>query len=80
LQQSGAAATAFGTQSGTATRFARLLVIFATAHLFFDPTPLHELAETADRFLNRFSVANIQLDHMSSFYVANGTNPDCPQC
>jgi hypothetical protein len=67
LQQPGAATTAFGPQTGTAASFAGLLVVFATAHLFLDPTPLDQLAESANRFLDRFSVANVQLNHMSSF-------------
>jgi hypothetical protein len=74
LQQTGAAATAFGAQAGAATRLAGLLVILATAHFLLDSTSLDELAETADRFLNRFTIPHIQLNHMSSFYDANGTN------
>ncbi len=74
LQQPGPATAALGTQPGSAAGFARLLVILATAHFLLDSTAFDELAETANRFLDRFAIPHIQLNHMSSFYVANGPN------
>ena len=50
----GAVGAAFGAKTGAAFDFARLLVIFATTHLFFDPAPFNELAETANGILNGF--------------------------
>jgi len=61
------AATTGGTQPSPATSLAGLLVILAATHFLFDTTPLNQLAESTDRFLNRFAVANIQLNHASSF-------------
>jgi hypothetical protein len=52
LQQASPTPAALGAQPGTATRFARLLVIFATAHLFLDPTSLDQLAEATHGFLD----------------------------
>ena len=50
----GAVGAAFGAKTGAALDFARLLVTFAATHLFFDPAPFHELAETANGVLNGF--------------------------
>lgn len=53
-QLGGAVSAAGGAKAGTAFDFARLLVVFAAAHLFFDSAPFHELAETANGILNCF--------------------------
>jgi hypothetical protein len=53
----GAAGTALGAEAGTTLDFAGLLVVLATAHLFLDAAALDQLAEAADRFLGRLSVA-----------------------
>ena len=50
----GAISAAFGAKTGAAFDFARLLVVFAATHLFFDPAPFDELAETANGILNGF--------------------------
>ena len=63
-------ATAFCPQTSPATRFARLFVIFAAAHFLFDSAALDQFAKTADRFLNRFAVANVQLNHRNSLCLA----------
>ena len=62
-EQSGATQATLSTQSGTPLRFARLFVKLSAAHLLLDATPLHQLAETANRFLNAFPLPNCQLDH-----------------
>src|SRR5690349_18180299 len=61
------AATPCSPQSGPASSFARLFVVFAPAHFFLDSAALNELAEATDRFLNAFAVPHVQLNHTSSF-------------
>jgi len=59
--------TSFGPQSGPTLNLARLFIVFATPHFFLDATPLNELAEAADRLLNRLAVPNDQPNHYASF-------------
>src|SRR4051812_11311019 len=68
------AATPCSPQSGAASSFARLFVVFAPAHFFLDSAALDELAEATDRFLNAFAVAHVQLDHTASFGTPIGWN------
>jgi hypothetical protein len=41
--------------------------MFASAHFLLDTASLNEFAEPADCFLDRLSIANIQLNHIVSF-------------
>lgn len=50
----GAVSTTGSTKTRTTLDFARLLVVFTTTHLFFDPTSFHKLAETTNGILNGF--------------------------
>jgi hypothetical protein len=51
-----AARTALSTETSPALGFAGLFVEFAHAHFFLDSASLNQFAETADRFLRRFSI------------------------
>ena len=66
LEQAGSTASCCP-QPGAAAGLAGLFVILAAAHFFLDAAPFDELTEPADRFLNAFAVANVQLNHASSF-------------
>jgi hypothetical protein len=52
-----AACTALGTQTGTALDLAGLLVEFAHPHFLLDTASLDQLAKTANGFLGRFLIA-----------------------
>ncbi len=53
----------FSPETGTSAAFTRLFIIFATAHLFFDPAPFHQLPKPPHRLLNGFLVSNVELYH-----------------
>lgn len=52
-----AAGTALGTQTGAALDLAGLFVEFANPHFLLDPASLDQLAKASDGFLGRFLVA-----------------------
>lgn len=66
--------TALRTETGAATGFARLFVVFLAAHFLLDAAALNQLTETTDCFLNRFLVPNSQLNHKLSFASENATH------
>ena len=63
--ETAAASTTLSTQAGTATRVARLFVIFFAAHFLLDAAAFDELAKAANGFVNRFAFADLQLNHES---------------
>ena len=50
----GAISAASSAKAGAALNFTRLLIIFTTAHLFFDSTPFNKFTEAANGVLNCF--------------------------
>jgi hypothetical protein len=67
-QQSGAA---FGPAACAATLVARLLVILATAHLFFDARVFNQFSKSLDGVGNRFVLAQTQFDHKTLLVTLN---------
>jgi hypothetical protein len=59
----GAAGSTLGAETTAAFHFARLLVILAATHFLLYATTLYQLSESPNCFLNRFAVADHQLDH-----------------
>lgn len=57
---------AFGTATGAATAFAGLFVEFAATHFLLDAAVLDQLTKPTNRFLNRLSLTQTQLDHKCS--------------
>jgi hypothetical protein len=68
-QEARAAIASFGTQLGAAFDFARLFVVLAPTHFFFEAASFDQLAKAAYRFLNRLSVPNRQLYQHSLLFM-----------
>jgi hypothetical protein len=62
-------AAALGAKTRTTAGFARLLVVLATTHLFFDAASLYQLTKTTNGFLDRLFFTQRQLNHKSTPFL-----------